>query len=69
MRVADAMHLEPRLFYAEAEEYIRCQGVAGLVLDVPEIDPPPDQVPGMIISAISVHAAETETLAGQEGNW
>jgi hypothetical protein len=69
MRVAEAMELDPRLFYNEAEGFICCSGVAGLVIDIPEIDPPPDQVPQMMISAISVYAAEINTLEGQRGKW
>ncbi len=40
MTVRQAMQVEPRLFYDEAEESIFCEGVSGLSLDVPEVDPP-----------------------------
>lgn len=69
MRIKDAIKLEPKLFYDEAEEHIRCEGVEGLAIDVPEIDPPPELVNEMIISAISVYAKGITTLEGQSGNW
>ncbi|MEK6300445.1 MAG: hypothetical protein AABO41_06955 [Acidobacteriota bacterium] len=69
MKVKDAMVLEPRLYYDEAEELILCRGVPGLSLDVAEIDPPPESVPAMTISAINVFAQETQMLAGQRGEW
>jgi hypothetical protein len=69
MSVAAAFALDSRLYYDETEESIRCRDVPGLVLDIPEIDPPPELVPSMHISQISVYAAETDSLDGQEGNW
>lgn len=69
MLIKEAMELEPRLYYDEAEEVIFCRDVPGLVIDVPEIDPPPELVPGMAIKAIVVNAPEAFTSAGQRGNW
>jgi hypothetical protein len=69
MSVAEAMSLEPRLYYDEAEELIFCRGVEGLSIDVPEIDSLPELVPGMTISAISVYAEEIGTSQGQNGEW
>lgn len=69
MRVGDAMRLEPRLYYDEAEEAVLCRGVSGLTVDVPEIDPPAELVPGMQIKAIAVYAEEIDTLQGNAGRW
>jgi hypothetical protein len=69
MKVSDAMALEPHLYYDEAEEMILCRGVPGLSIDIPDIDPRPESVPEMVISAINVFAEETRTLGGQEGRW
>jgi hypothetical protein len=69
MSAAEALALDPRLYYDETEGSIRCRDVPGVVLDIPETDPPPELVPSMHISEISVYAAETDTLDGQEGNW
>lgn len=69
MQVHQAMKLEPRLFYDEAEEVILCRGVQGLTIDIPEIDPPPNLVPEMEIKAISVFAEEINTLQGMKGHW
>lgn len=69
MKVRDAMALEPHLYYDEAEEVILCKRVPGLSIDIPEIDPLPESVPEMTISAINVFAEETRSLEGQEGRW
>jgi hypothetical protein len=69
MKVSEAMQLEPRLFYDEADWLIRCKGADGLSIDISEIDPPPELVPGLVISAISVYALESMTLQGQNGDW
>lgn len=69
MSVRQAMALEPSLYYDEAEELILCKGIKGLSIDVPEVDPPPDKVPGMLIHAISVYAEEIMTGPGQKGDW
>ena len=54
MSVQQALELEPRLYYDEVEELILAAGLPGLSLDIPEIDPPIETVPGMNISGISV---------------
>lgn len=69
MRVRDALEVEPRLFYDEAEEAILCRDVQGVTVDVPEIDPPLNLVPEMNIHSISVFANEILTLQGQQGTW
>ena len=69
MLVGDAMRLEPKLYYDEAEEAVLCRGVSGLTIDVPEIDPPAELVPGMPIKAIAVYAEEINTLQGNSGRW
>jgi hypothetical protein len=69
MRVEDAFKLNPSLYYDEAEEMILCRDYEGVSIDIPEIDPPPETVPQMTISAINVFAAETRTLKGQNGYW
>ena len=69
MRVSEAMKLESKLYYDEAEEAILCEGVPGLTIDVPEIDPPVELVPEMHIEAISVYAEEINTLRGMSGTW
>lgn len=69
MSVQHAMKLEPRLFYDEAEEVIFCKDVQGLVIDIPEIDPPPNLVQKMTIYAISVYAEEIMTGPGLKGEW
>jgi hypothetical protein len=58
MLVSEAFAREPRLYYDEGEEAILCAGVEGVVIDVPVVDPPPEEVRGMRISAISVFASE-----------
>jgi hypothetical protein len=69
MRVSDAMAREPRLYYNESEEVLLIDGVDGVSLDVPVVDPFPEEVPGMCISAISVEIPELLTLAVQRGTW
>lgn len=69
MSVREAMKIEPRLFYDEAEEVIACKDVPGLTIDIPEIDPPIELVPDLFIHAISVFVTEIRTVSGQEGNW
>lgn len=69
MNVGVAMSLEPRLFYDDVEEGLFVQGCAGVTLDVPEIDPPPEVVPSYPISAISVYAEEAVAPEGQRGHW
>ena len=58
MSVRQALELSPELYYSETEELILSKGVAGLSLDVPEIDPLPASVPGMSIFAINVFVQE-----------
>ncbi len=58
MLVQQALELEPRLYYDEVEELILARGLPGLSLDIPEIDPPVEIVPGMNISAINVFVEE-----------
>ena len=69
MSVGEAMKLEPRLYYDEAEETVLCRGVAGVALDLPELDPSPELVPMMLIKAISVTPKELLTYSGQVGLW
>lgn len=69
MRVRQAMQLEPRLFYSEAEEKILCAGIQGLAVDVPDIDPLPELVEEMVIYAISVYAEEIMSAQGMKGDW
>ena len=69
MNVGEAMRLEPNLYYDEAEEGIFVWGSPGVVLDVPAIDPYPEEVPSHPISAISVYAEEAFTPEGQRGRW
>ncbi|MBC6473203.1 MAG: hypothetical protein GDA48_10625 [Hormoscilla sp. GM102CHS1] len=66
MKVKTAMEYEPRLFYSEVEAAILCQDFTGLTLDVSEIDPPPELIPDMTISAISVHC---RTLHSARNVW
>jgi hypothetical protein len=58
MRVLDAQQVEPELYYDEASELLYIKGMQGIAFDVPEIDPDPQKVPFMLISAISVYASE-----------
>ena len=69
MLVRKAMTIDPRLYYDEAEELIRCKGVAGLALEVPQVDPPLEAVPEMNIESIIVYASEIDTPKGQRGEW
>lgn len=69
MLVRDAMAQEPRLYYDEARAVILCNSCAGVTLDIPAYDPPPELVPDMLISAISVHIAEVETADANRGLW
>ncbi len=69
MVVEEAMRREPGLRYDEVEEAILYDGCPGVLLDVPEIDPLPETVPALMISAISVYASEAFSAAGQQGNW
>lgn len=69
MVVKDAMEIEPKLYYDEAEGMILCKGRPGISIDVSKTDPPPEIVPEMIITYINVYAEETRTLQGQDGNW
>ncbi len=69
MAAGEAMRREPGLRYDEAEEAIVLDGCPGVLLDVPEVDPLPETVPALTISAISVYAAEAFSPAGQKGDW
>jgi hypothetical protein len=69
MPVGEAMKLEPRLYYDEAEEIVLVRGCPGITIDVPEIDPDPALVPSYPIHAISAMAPEAFTADGQLGNW
>lgn len=69
MEVGEAMTREPCLHYSESEEAVLYKGCPGVTLDVPEIDPSPETVPAMRISAISVYATEAFSLDGQRGRW
>ena len=69
MKVADAMMVEPGLYYDEPNEVIFCKGHPGLAIDVPEIDPPPELVPKMVIQAINVYAEEAFKPIGNRGLW
>ncbi|NJL33330.1 MAG: hypothetical protein HC893_05060 [Chloroflexaceae bacterium] len=69
MPVKEAMAFDPRLYYDEVEEVILCKGCPGVSLNVPEIDPPPELVPEMVIDAISVYIAEIDTYNAQYGYW
>lgn len=69
MKVKDALVLEPRLYYDEAEEMLLCKGCLGVSIDISEIDPPLESVPETTITAINVFAEETRSLQGQEGKW
>jgi hypothetical protein len=68
-QVREAIRMEPRFYYDEAEELILCRGVPGIALELAAIDPYPDAVLEMPVHAISVYAAEIETVAGQQGMW
>jgi hypothetical protein len=69
MPVREALRLDARLWYSEAEEVLLCRGVPGVALDVPAGDFPADQVLEMNIEAISAYAHEIETADGQAGEW
>ncbi|QDV38390.1 hypothetical protein [Tautonia plasticadhaerens] len=69
MTAQEAMRLEPRLYFDEAEGALYCRGVAGVQLDLDDPDPPSGLVPGLPIVAICVFAKEIETLGGQDGDW
>ena len=69
MAAGEAMQRETGLRYDEVEEAIVYDGCPGVLLDVPEVDPQPDRVPALTISAISVYASEAFSPAGQTGNW
>jgi hypothetical protein len=69
MKVKDALALEPRLYYDEAEELILCKDCPGLSIDISEIDPPVELVPELPITAINVYADEIWTSPGQKGRW
>lgn len=69
MNAGEAMRREPGLRYDEAEEAIMLDGCPGVLLDVPAVDPLPEAVPDLAISAISVYAPEAFSPAGQKGNW
>lgn len=71
MTVAEAMSLDSDLYYDEVEEAVlhrRPEG-RGVVIDVPEIDPPPHMVPGLRISHISIHIEELTEPQAQRGSW
>jgi hypothetical protein len=69
MLVRQAMAVEPRLYYDESNELILCKDVAGLAMEVPEVDPLPETVPDMNIESIIVYATEIDTPKGQRGEW
>ena len=58
MVTRDAMQLDGRIYYDEAEELLLVRGVPGVSLDVPTVDPPVVDVPNLPIWAISVYAEE-----------
>lgn len=69
MNAGEAMALEPRLYYDEAEEGIYVKDCPGVVLEVPEDDPWPEEVPSYPISAIAVYVPEVWTAEGMRGRW
>jgi len=69
MSMGEAMKQESCLHYDEAEETVLLTGCPGVALDVSEIDPLPERVPTLPISAISVYAAEAFRGMGQRGDW
>jgi hypothetical protein len=69
MLVREATDLVPDLYYSEADEGILCRGVAGLFIDISETDPPPELVPSLSITSISVEVRELETGAAERGEW
>lgn len=69
MKIGDAMKLVPDLYYDIAQEQVLCRGILGVAIDPPEIDPPPDLVPDMEISAINVFVPSINTLKGHQGFW
>jgi hypothetical protein len=69
MTVREALTHQPDLYYDEAEEMLLYKGSDGVSLDVPAIDPSPEEVPEMTIRAINVFASEIGTREGQEGKW
>lgn len=69
MGMGEAMKQEPCLHYDEVEEAVLLKGRPGVTLDIPEIDPQPELVPMLQISAISVYAAEAFRGDGPRGNW
>jgi hypothetical protein len=64
MSVTEAMAAEPLLYYDEVEEGLYVRDCPGVVLDIAEIDPRPDEVASYPIVGISVFAPEIwETTA------
>lgn len=60
MTVEQAILIEPKIYYSEAEELLLCKDVSGISLDVPEIDPPIELLPRLTIESISVFAYEID---------
>ncbi|MDX2074914.1 MAG: hypothetical protein SFZ02_00665 [bacterium] len=69
MKIGDAMKLVPDLYYDEAQEQVLCKDILGIAIDPPEVDPPPDLVPDMVISAINIFVPQIATLRGHQGFW
>jgi hypothetical protein len=65
----EAMGINQELYYDEASELILSRVCPGLSLEVTEIDPLPQLVPRLKISAISVYHPILDTQAGQTGEW
>ncbi len=67
MSAGESMRREPSLRYDESEEAIVYDDCPGVLLDLPEVDPLPEAVPALAISAISVYAPEAFSPASQRG--
>jgi hypothetical protein len=69
MNIKEAMSLEPRLYYDEAEELLFIKGIKGLSLGVPASDPYVHEVPSMRIHNICVELEDILSLRVCEGRW
>jgi hypothetical protein len=69
MLVQEAIQVDQRLYYDEAEEGLLCKGTQGIRFDLPIVDPLPSEVASLRIAAIVVYATESQTEQGQAGRW
>lgn len=69
MKMHDAFEALAGLYYDHVWECILHKDYPGLAIDVPKIDPQPEVLRELSISAINVYVKEIDTPAGNKGHY